>query len=268
MKRRLFIKKSFVALSALPMLNLGCTRNHEPIRHVLSLGFDDGFKKSSYKTAEIHANYGLQACLNVIATGHLKSFTREPKWIPQHLLGDFDDWNRLQSEGHIIMPHTWEHLNLTEVPLSLAKENIHKCLEYFEENLDGYTNTKGVYNFAYNASTPELEKYTLTKVHALRTGGWLFLEGKTNPIPTDDTPRVVGCFGKGPDNCDDFIEKEINEFLESDGGWLILNLHGLDEEGWGPISSSYLDKLLARISKIDWLKISPISEVLKSVHPS
>jgi len=37
--------------------------------HVVTLSFDDGFKKSSVRTAEIFEKHGLHACINVIATG-------------------------------------------------------------------------------------------------------------------------------------------------------------------------------------------------------
>ena len=159
--------------------------------HVISLSFDDGFKKSFYRIAEIHENYGLKACLNVIATGHMKSFNTEPKWIPQGILGDFNDWNKLKARGHEIMPHTWEHLNLTEIPIEKAQENIEKCLNYFEENLDGYTSKEAVYNFAYNASTTELEDFVMTKVPATRTGGWLVLkDSKVNKFPVNELPFV------------------------------------------------------------------------------
>ncbi len=60
----------------------------------------------------------------------------------------------------------------------------------------------------------------------------------------------------------DYIEKYINDFLNSSGGWLVLNLHGLDSEGWGPISSKYLDKLLLRLLKIDYLSIKTMGEIL------
>ena len=59
-----------------------------------------------------------------------------------------------------------------------------------------------------------------------------------------------------------FVEKSINRFLESNGGWLILTLHGLDNEGWGPLSSNYLDKLLNRLIKVNYLKIKTIGDVL------
>jgi len=260
MQRRTFIKNSIlgsVAVGFNPYLPKGKT-------HIITLSFDDGFKKSFYRLAEIHEAYGLKACLNVIATGHLPSFNTEPKWIPQQLLGNFNDWNKIKSRGHEVMPHTWDHLNLTEIPVEQAKQKIDQCLDYFEKNLQGYVASEAVYNFAYNASTPELDKYTLQRTGAVRTGGWLILKDTmVNLLPVQPTPLALGCWGHGPDFCDNYTEETINTFLAGKGGWLILNLHGLDEEGWGPVSTQYLDGLLKRLVKINYLDVLPAGTVLK-----
>lgn len=260
MKRRTFLKSSGLAT-----LCLTIPRGFDPPHsHIISLSFDDGFKKSFYRIAEIHENYGLKACLNIIASGHLPSFKGVDQWILPELMGDFDDWNKLKSRGHEIMPHTWEHLNLTKVPISQARENIDKCFEYFGQHLDGYTNKDAVYNFAFNASTTELEDYALQKVRAVRTAGWIILNDKKMNAVEKDIKRL-GCWSYGPDNCDQQIEVEINDFLKTDGGWLILNLHGVDGEGWGPVSTSYLDRLLNRLTKIDSVGLAPTGEVLKNI---
>ena len=121
-----------------------------------------------------------------------------------------------------------------------------------------------MYKFAYNASNQELDEYALKRVLAARTGGWLaFKDTKYNTIPLKRVQRLqLGCWGHGPDLCDDYIESEVNDFLSGKGGWLILNLHGLDDEGWGPISTNYLDNLLGRLVKIRNLDILPTGEVL------
>jgi peptidoglycan/xylan/chitin deacetylase (PgdA/CDA1 family) len=235
--------------------------------HILTLSFDDGFKKSFYKIADIHSEYGLKACLNVIASGHLPEFKGVGKWVLPELMGNFDDWNALKRRGHEIMPHTWDHLNLTEIPLEEAKANIDKCLAYFAQHLEGYKANEAVYNFAFNASTPELDEFTLTRVHSLRTGGWLVLkDSRVNRIPITLKPVALGCWSHGPELSDNYVEEEVNKFLAGSGGWLIFNLHGLDEEGWGPVSTSYLDGLLKRLVGIDYLDILPTGEVLKLVR--
>lgn len=232
--------------------------------HILTFSFDDGFKKSFYKIAEIHKEYNLKACLNVIAMGHVQGLVND-KFIPQDLLGNFDDWNKLKVMGHEVMPHTWDHKNLTEISLAEAKENLDKCFDYFEKNLDGYNAQNAVYNFAYNASNQDLDEYALKRVRAIRTGGWLVLQNsKLNSIPKNANHIRLGCWSQGPDLCDAYIETVVNEFLVGRGGWLIINLHGLDNEGWGPVSTTYLDKVLKRLTKINYLDILPTGQVLKS----
>ena len=258
-------RRKFITSTALLSLGLGQEQFITKRKtHVLTLSFDDGFKKSFYKIADIHDEYGLKACFNVIAMGHVKGIVSD-KYIVPHVLGDFNDWNKLKSRGHEIMPHSWDHQKLTDLPLTEAKENIDKCLDYFEKNLDGYKAQHAVYNFAYNASNQELHDHVLEKVRALRTGGRLILgDNKYHLRPNRKTRQVqLGCWAYGPENGDQWMDNEINTFLASDGGWLILNLHGLDDEGWGPLSTRYLDSLLKRLSKIKNLEVLPAGMVLK-----
>ena len=44
-------------------------------------------------------------------------------------------------------------------------------------------------------------------------------------------------------------------------GWLCCNLHGLDDEGWGPIGSDALERLLERLVTGDVL-VRPITAAL------
>jgi peptidoglycan/xylan/chitin deacetylase (PgdA/CDA1 family) len=174
-------------------------------------------------------------------------------------MGNFDDWNTLKSRGHEVMPHSWKHLNLTNQPLDEAKDLILKCLDYFESHLDGYQSTEAVFNFPFNASTPELEAFTLSKVLAIRSFG-------DSPIAEIPGPQKVyrqACWSHGPKNIDQWVEKQVNSFLEGPGGWMILNTHGLDDEGWGPMSTSYLESLIARLVKVDKLEIMPTGKVLE-----
>ena len=183
-------RRGFVKATALISLGLGLSSFFRRGKtHILTLSFDDGFRKSFLSIADIHKEYGLRACLNVIASGHLPGFKGAGQWVRPELMGNFDDWNTLKSQGHEIMPHTWDHLNLTEIPLEEAKQNIHKCLDYFREHLEGYNPLDAVYNFAFNASTNELDEFTLRSVRAIRTGGWLVLKDTShNPIPVSPSP--------------------------------------------------------------------------------
>ena len=255
MQRRNFIKSIIIGSLA---VNFSSCAGKEKT-HLISLSFDDGYKKSFYKIADIYEDFGLRACLNVIASGHLPAF-QPPDEYQNVTRGNFDDWNKLKEIGHEIMPHSWDHSNLTQMPLEKAKEDIDKCLLYFSEHLHGFNALEAVYNFAFNASSPDLEQYAISKVMAVRTQG----ESAINPFPTDyNKVRRLGCWSYGPDNADNWVEQQVSKFLKSPGGWLILNLHGLDDESWGPISSKYLNALLKRLVKLEYLDILPVGEVFK-----
>ena len=226
-----------------------------PKTHIITLSFDDGFEKSSIKTAEIFEKYGLSACINVIATAHRNDFNR-PKEYHQWKAGDFELWNELKFRGHEIMPHSYDHQNLAEMPLEQAKESILKCLDIFNEELDGFDAKESVYNFAYNASTPEIEEWLGTQVRAFRTGGQAL-----NPWPNSQMKKLT-CISQGPENIDKFLGDAIDQFLEGPGWWFIFNTHGLDDEGWGPISSVFLDELLDRLTRIKTLEILAAGEAL------
>ncbi len=252
MDRRIFLKSTALGFAA---LGLGAIRSTEKT-HIITLSFDDGFKKSFYKVANLYEEHGLSACFNVIASGHFPDFQQVDDWILPELLGNFDDWNTLTSRGHEVMPHSWKHLNLARQPLDEAKEWIVKCLDYFSANLDGYSNEKAVFNFPFNSSTPALEEFTLSQVLAIRS------RELAPTAPGSSHLFRKGCRTFGPNNIDNWVKKQVNQFLKSDGGWLILNVHGLDHEGWGPMSTSFLRKLLKRLVKMETLEILPTGYVL------
>src|SRR6267142_1654717 len=70
--------------------------------HFITLSFDDGFKKSSIRTAEIFEKHKVAACINVIATAHRPDFVL-PNEFPDWPAGDFGLWNELKQRGHEIM---------------------------------------------------------------------------------------------------------------------------------------------------------------------
>jgi hypothetical protein len=97
------------------------------------------------------------------------------------------------------------------------------------------------------------------RVRAFRTGG-----PAVNPLPYKGQQRLT-CTSFGPENIDAHLEKTINEFLEGPSGWLIYNTHGLDDEGWGPVSSSYLDELLDRMAKHESANVLSVTQALDNV---
>jgi peptidoglycan/xylan/chitin deacetylase (PgdA/CDA1 family) len=204
--------------------------------HVVTLSFDDGFERSSLLTADIFERHGLVAELNVLATGHLGQPADE--WHSRWRKGDFDLWNQLNARGHHVMPHGYRHANKAMLPLADAQRLIERCLDAFAAELIGFDPGQASFAFPYNRSTSELEEWLGGRVRAFRTGG-----GPVMPFPRPGQKRVT-CAGFGPGPCDDHTVRTIESFLAGPPGWLCCNLHGLDDEGWGPIASDTLDRLL------------------------
>lgn len=220
-------------------------------KHLITLSFDDGFEKSSIRTAELYEKYGLSSCINIVASAHQRKFGETDAY-HNWPVGDFTLWNELKRRGHEIMPHSYRHDNLTQMPLEDACDLVDRCIDIFNSELEDYCTEKSVFNLPYNASTPELEKWLKSKFRAIRTHG-----DAINPFPYPGLFRL-GCTSHGPDNIDRHLEETINNFLEGPSGWLIYNTHGLDDEGWGPVSSGYLDELLDRLSGKENVSILPI----------
>ena len=223
--------------------------------YIVSLSFDDGFEKSNRKIAEIYEQFGLSACFNVLAR---EAMGGEKVDDPYHHWpkGDFKLWNELQRRGHELMPHGLIHHNLANMPLSDAQGSITRCLEIFKEELDNFQAEEAVYNFAYNASTPELEAWLPSVVKAFRTGG----DG-INSLPHNGQVRLTTT-AHGPDNCEWHIDEQMKRLLAQPSGWLIYNVHGLDDEGWGPIRAEYLKRLLERLSRYGDISIMPVGRAL------
>jgi peptidoglycan/xylan/chitin deacetylase (PgdA/CDA1 family) len=235
--------------------NLSCAKKPT---HIITLSYDDGFEKSSIKTAEIYEKYGLSACINVIATAHLEGFEL-PNDYHKIPAGDFALWNELKSRGHEIMPHSYRHQNLKNVTLEEAKQLVLKCLDVFNEQLAEFDAKESIYNFAYNASTPEIEEWLTTQVRAFRTNG-----PALNPLPHEGLKKLT-CISHGPENIDKHLGETINNFLEGPPGWFIYNTHGLDDEGWGPVSSGFLDELLDRLTNMKNVKVLPVADALDCI---
>ena len=89
--------------------------------------------------------------------------------------------------------------------------------------------------------TPEIEAWLGGRVRAFRTAGDPLM-----PLPGRGQQRVT-CTGFGPGRCDDHLSRTIESFLVGEPGWLCYNVHGLDDEGWGPLGSITLDRVLEHL---------------------
>jgi hypothetical protein len=212
----------------------------------LTLSWDDGIRESSIKTAAIYEKFGLRAEFNVVATNALAA-TSSPS-------GDFGLWNELQARGHVVQPHGLNHTNKAAVPFAEAKDLILKCLDIFSEKFDGFDAKLAIFNFPYNATTPQVEQWLPEVVRAFRTGGPVI-----NPLPKPNTVKLTN---GGWADAEEQLDRCFAEFLPLAEGWMIYNTHGLDGEGWGPLRSDYLERFLEKVMRQKDVKILPARDVL------
>jgi peptidoglycan/xylan/chitin deacetylase (PgdA/CDA1 family) len=220
---------------------------HQPTRY-LTLSFDDGYRTSSVKTAALFERFGLRADFNIVATFE----ERNPV-----LHGDWALWNELAARGHHIHPHGYDHTNKAKVPFDEARDLILRCLDRFATHLDGFDpKQQAVFAFPYNASTPELEAWLPSVVRAFRTGPGPAI----NPLPRPDTAKLTT---GGWQDAEAWLDRCVDDLLGRESGWLIYTAHGLDGEGWGPLRTEYLERLLERLVTTEYVAVLPTREVLQ-----
>jgi len=223
------------------------------VTHVVTLSFDDGFEQSSLRTAEIFERYGLVAELHVLAAGHLGEPAED--WHSRWPKGDFSLWRELAARGHAVMPHGYRHADKAALPLEEAQRLIDLCLDIFRAELPGFDASQSTFAFPYNNSTPELEAWLGTRVRAFRTRGEPVM-----PLPAQGRKRI-GCVSFGPGPPDEHLLQTVDAFLAGPPAWLCYNLHGLDDEGWGPVGSDTLSRLLERLLERE-VRVLPIVAAL------
>ena len=226
---------------------------------LLTLSWDDGFEKSFRTIAAIHDEFGVKAALNIISRASEPGHVPADEWHNAPTAG-WDLWNELAARGHEINPHSHTHLNHARAPWDEVKREIDLCLDAFGRSMKGFRPERSVYAMPYNASTPEVEKYLLSRVRALRTGGSGF-----NPLPARDLRRLT-CTAHGPGNCEAHLDGCIAQWLSAPPGWLIYNTHGLDEEGWGPVSADYVRRLYDRLLKVPGVAIVTAAAALAAAE--
>ena len=160
--------------------------------HIVTLSFDDGFRKSFLRIARIFESFGLSACFNVLAAAHLPGSLVRDEYMKKDEFGDFGLWNELQARGHEVMPHGYNHEDLREMPFEAARDSILRCIDVFARELRSFDAKEAVFNFPYNRASPELEEWLPSIVRGFRASG-----GGINPLPLPSTAKIT-TDGMGP----------------------------------------------------------------------
>lgn len=201
---------------------------------VVSFTFDDA-PRSVYTQA-----YPLLKAAGMHATIYLSTgFVEKPgyvKWL---------DVKELDASGWEIGAHTHAHQDLTKLSPSEMTEEIAKSQQLLQER--GY---KAVSFSAPFGEYGERELVELKKVYISNRAAWG--NGGINNYHTRDAYNLVS-LGITLETTLDDVRKQINA-IKKDGGWLILQLHQIDNGQNEPTAFSkesiYTTKLFPQILKL------------------
>lgn len=207
---------------------------------VASLCFDDGFLASAKGVRAAFESRGLAACFCVLASpGEI-----EDAAIRAVEVADWGFWREARAAGHEVAPHGWAHERLSELTQAEAEDGLRRTFDLFAAELPGFRASESLFHAAY-LTAPEpvcdwLRGETLGVRLRLGRGGMSSVAGAR-------ASGLVDCITYGPGLADHDLLAATERFLDAGADWLVLVMHGLEGEGWGPVSPAGLERLLDRL---------------------
>lgn len=239
--RRDFIR----GLCAGPLIVAGAERSSmaksEPVfpngaTCAVSFSIDDGFWVSSQKFMTLFAKYGMKGTFNLVTSWITPVKSEIGDSYNQNLThGTWSDWKTVLDTGHEIGSHSMTHPHLPDIPLDEARRELIYSKRRITQRL-GLPGSK-TFAFPYNHTSPAIEELVEKYYLAGRIGGeGINLPGEIEfahvsswwPLSTMPTGMTLDKIREAKDK----------------RAWLVIGLHGVDDEGWHPIPYERMDAIL------------------------
>ena len=222
----------------------------------VSFCFDDGFRLTAGKVWAAFASRGLTASFCVLAAPEL---THDP-FIRGAQVADWGFWREARAAGHEVAPHGWAHERLADLSFDEARAGVERTLEAFADELPGFEARESLFHLAYLAAPRPVVGFI-----GERTLGVRRMLGGAGLNPPGGVKRGGGvdCITFG-DGADALATARVERFLAEEEGWLVLVFHGLDGEGWGPLASATLERLLDRLGQAG-VRIAPANQAMREL---
>lgn len=220
---------------------------------VVSLCFDDGFLATAGTVRRIFEARGLRASFCVLAAPQ----EVRDALIASRPLGDWAFWREAAAAGHEVAPHGWAHERLARTPLAKACASLDRTLEVFARELPGFEARKAVFHLAHLAAPEPVVEHLRGRVLGVRRAVG---RDALNALHGRATGADIDCVTYG-EAVDERLLARLDRFVREETGWLVLVLHGVDGEGWGPVRSETLELALDRLMAAG-VRVAPTGKVL------
>lgn len=230
-------------------------------RRVVSFTFDDGLQKSTEQVCKILSSYGFLATFYVV-TGWVNG-RRKPDGRDRFNLGrshgDWHFWKRVAVAGHEVGSHGFAHLNVggrkaRYLPWSAPLDLLRSQRDLRQKIGEGRYTVGMPFNQSSWLSDLAVRKLFL----GCRLGE---SEIVVNKLDRMDIFRLA-CWV--PRSSTPLSEYKAALEMTDPGSWLILQFHGVDDEGWEPVSSRMFSDICELIASTGEVDVMPVGDVLRS----
>lgn len=220
----------------------------------VSFCFDDGFRETAGKVWSLFAARRLSATFCLLAAPEL---TADP-FIRGRPIADWGFWREARAAGHDIAPHGWAHERLADLPTEVACAGLDRTLDAFQLELPGFDPLTQIFHLAHLAAPAPVVEHLSSRVLGVRRA---LGRAGLNPLAGHAAGAQVDCVTFG-DPADERLEARLAQFLDVETDWLVLVLHGLDGEGWGPVRAATLERQVDALLAAG-VRIAPAGQVLQ-----
>lgn len=225
----------------------------------VSITFDDGLQHGTDVACEILERYALPATFYVV-TGWvepLKTRIREP-FNAGRLHGNWDYWRQVHRLGHEVGSHTFSHINAGGKKARLLPWLMRQDLERSQRDLSREVPQRSVsLSMPWNAATARSEHHARRLFTGCRLGT---SEVAYNMRSGFDRYRLASW---APDTDTSWSEYERAIGQIPDGGWLVLQYHSFDDEGWQPVPREIFERLCRSLVGDSSLSVQTVADALE-----
>ena len=214
-------------------------------RFAVTFSIDDGFWKSTQTFLPLFDRYGFKATFNLVTSWITpKKADVNDEYNQGTTHGTWTDWKTVLDAGHEIGSHSMTHPHLPQLP----PNEIKRQLLYSKRRIAKRLGLSGSKTFAlpYNDSSGEVREWIGKYYIAAREGT---RTGEINEPGSIDFLAVRSWWPLQHQPLSDITDR-IDRAREMNG-WLVIGLHGMNGEGWHPITTEKMTGTLEYLSKMD-----------------